>query len=94
MHEGSPVIDPESGGTSLFNKSNLFGPTYWWYFKIPVGTVIPPQLRIRFTNHNDTYDADHYQIEAANAGLRVDAYKQALDNLARNAVTKLYEDTH
>jgi hypothetical protein len=47
-----------------------------------------------YTGHNDTYDADHYQIEARTGRLSVEAYKGALDNLARNAVEKVYQDSH
>lgn len=50
---GLPVIDP-GGGTSLFDKDKTFGTKYWWYFRIPIGTVIPESLRIRHTGSNDT----------------------------------------
>ena len=85
------AVDPGSG-TSLFDKSNAFGSKHWWYFTIPIGTVIPDSLRIRHTGRNDTYQAEHYQIEAAARSMPVEAFKGALDNLARNAVVKLYEN--
>ncbi|WP_338848581.1 hypothetical protein V8J88_06680 [Massilia sp. W12] len=88
---GQEVIDP-GGGTSLFDKDKAFGTKHWWYFTIPVGTVIPDSLRIRFTGRNDTYGADHYQIEASSIRMPVDSFKAALDNLARNAIAKQYED--
>ena len=87
--EGELVVDP-GHGASLFDKTGLFGAKHWWYFELPEGTVIPESLRIRFTGHNDTYDADHYQIEPAALRMPVEAYKGALDNLARNAVSRLY----
>jgi hypothetical protein len=89
-YNGQPVVDP-GGGTSLFNKANVFGTKYWWNFKIPAGTVVPASLRIRFTGHNDTYKADHYQIEAAAHRMAVVAFKGALDNLARNAIVRSCE---
>lgn len=90
-HLGDEVIDPGKGA-SLFDKANCFGTKHWWYFKIPKGTIIPDSLRIRYTGYNDTYNADHYQIEAASQRMPVETYKGALDNLARNAIVKLYED--
>jgi Tse2-like ADP-ribosyltransferase toxin len=91
-YEGQNVVDP-GGGTSLFDRSEVFGTKYWWYFTLPQGTVVPDSLRIRHTGRNDKYDAEHYQIEAAAYRMRVDAFKGALDNLARNAVAKLYESS-
>lgn len=93
LHKGQPAIDP-GGGTSLFDRNKAFGSKYWWYFKIPNGTAIPESLRIRHTGRNDIYNAEHYQIEAGTARMPVEAYKGALDNLARNAIAKLYEDAH
>ena len=78
------------GGTSLFDKSGCFGHIYWFYFTIPKGTVVPESLVIRDTGYNDTYAATHYQIEAHNP-MTLDAFKGALDNLARNAVVKSLE---
>ena len=93
LHDGESVVDP-GGGTSLFDRSETFGTTHWWYFRIPKGTDVPASLRVRFTGRNDRFNADHYQIEAATQRMRVDAFKGALDNFARNAVRKLYEDAH
>lgn len=90
-HRDEEVVDP-GGGTSLFDRENVFGPKYWLYFTIPRGTVIPESLRIRHTGRNDRYSAEHYQIEASARYMPVTAYKGALDNLARNAVEKLYRD--
>jgi hypothetical protein len=91
--DGQLFVDP-GGGTSLFDKNKVFGTKHWWYFTLPQGTTVPASLRIRYTGHNDRYDAEHYQIEAATRQMPVDAFKGALDNLARNAVEKLYKDAH
>jgi hypothetical protein len=90
LHNNQPVIDP-GAGTSLFDKANVFGTKYWWNFKIPAGTIVPDSLKVRFTGHNDTYGADHYQIEALAKRMTVVAYKGALDNLARNAIVRSCE---
>lgn len=90
--KGKSVVEP-GGGTSLFDKSGVFGAAHWWYFTIPEGTTIPPSLKIRFTGTNTLFGADHYQIEPL-VRMEVVAYKGALDNLARNAVEKAYRDAH
>lgn len=79
------------GGTSLFDKANIFKSKGWLSFPIPQGTEVPASLAIRFTNYNATFSANHYQIESAALQMRVDAYKGALDNLARNAVVRSIE---
>jgi Tse2 ADP-ribosyltransferase toxins len=88
---GGMVVSPGKG-TSLFDKDRAFGTKNWWYFKIPDGTIIPPSIQVRHTGYNDVYDAEHYQIEPAAGRMPVVAYKGALDNLARNAIKKLYDD--
>jgi hypothetical protein len=92
-HKGESVVDPGSG-TSLFDKTGAFGQKHWWYFQIPTGTVVPASLKIRHTGFNDTYKAEHYQIEAASHRMPIASYRGALDNLARNAIAKLHEDAH
>jgi hypothetical protein len=79
------------GGTSLFDKANIFKSKGWLSFPIPEGTEVPGSLQIRFTNYNASFAANHYQIESAALKMRVDAYKGALDNLARNAVVRSIE---
>lgn len=81
------------GGTSLFDRDKVFKSKGWLSFKIPEGTIIPNSLIVRFTGYNKTFAANHYQIECAAKMMRVDAYKGALDNLARNAVVRLIELT-
>jgi hypothetical protein len=49
-------------------------------------------LQIAYTGHNERYDADHYRIEPAVRRMPVDAYKAALDHLARNAVAQQYDN--
>ncbi len=79
------------GGTSLFDRANVFKSKGWLSFEIPKGTIIPGSLTVKFTGYNPTFDADHYQIESLANLMRVDAYKGALDNLARNALLKSIE---
>jgi hypothetical protein len=77
------------GGTSLFDRPNVFSAKNGWLsFPIPEGTVVPDSLVIRNTGYNRSRKATHYQIECRAAMMRVDAYKGALDNLARNAVVR------
>jgi hypothetical protein len=90
-YEGKDVVDP-GGGASLFDKPNLFGTKKWWNFTIPKNTPIPASLQVVYTGHNERYNADHYRIEPASRRMPVDAYKGALDNLARNAVVQQNED--
>lgn len=79
------------GGTSLFDRSRVFKSKGWLYFDIPDETVIPDSLKIRFTNYNPVFEANHYQIECSETWMLVDAFKGALDNLARNAVVRYIE---
>ena len=76
------------GGTSLFDKANVFKGKRWLSFEIPQGTVIPDSLIIRDTGFDKRFQATHYQIESAAKTMRMDAYKGALDNLARNAIVR------
>ena len=78
----------ELGGTSLFDKANVFKGKRWLSFEIPQGTVIPESLIIRDTGYNRRFEATHYQIESAAKTMRMDSYKGALDNLARNALVR------
>ena len=81
----------KNGGTSLFDKDKVFKSKGWLSFRIPRGTVVDPLLVVRYTNHNERFSADHYQIEVEKP-ISVHAYKGALDNLARAAVVKAYSD--
>ncbi len=79
------------GGTSLFDRAKVFQGKSWLSFEIPQGTVIPPSLVVRFAGHNKIFDANHYQIESRAKMMRMDAFKGALDNLARNAIVRAVE---
>lgn len=79
------------GGTSLFDKDMFFKSKKWTYFYIPAGTQIDPALKITGPDWNDYFGANHYQIEV-DKPIPVVAYKGALDNFARAAVLKAYQD--
>jgi Tse2 ADP-ribosyltransferase toxins len=79
------------GGTSLFDRAKVFQGKSWLSFEIPQGTVIPESLVVRFTGYNKIFDANHYQIESRAKTMRMDAFKGALDNLARNAIVRAVE---
>ncbi len=81
----------EHGGTSLFDRAGVFKSKAWLSFTIPEGTIIPESLIIVFTGHNKKFNANHYQIEPKAKTMRMDAYKDALDNLARNAIVRAGE---
>ncbi|WP_338844875.1 hypothetical protein V8J88_14550 [Massilia sp. W12] len=38
------------GGTSLFDRAEVFPKKYWICFELPEGTTIPESLIVRFTN--------------------------------------------
>lgn len=78
------------GGTSLFDKADVFGTKYWCCFPLPEGTVIPEPLIIAGPKFNAKYNADHYQIETR-IPIRLDSFKSALDHLARNAIVRICE---
>ncbi len=80
-----------AGGTSLFDVKGVFKGKSWLSFEIPEGTAIPRSLVIRETGYNERFKANHYQIECAAKSMRVDAFKGALDNLARNALARKVE---
>jgi hypothetical protein len=61
------------------------------YLQAATGTVIPESLVVRFTGYNKIFDANHYQIESKAKMMRMDSFKGALDNLARNAIVKAIE---
>jgi hypothetical protein len=82
----------EGSGPALFDRNGVFGRAAWHYFTIPQGTPVDYSLVVRHTGRNARLGAEHYQIEVRTGGTTVAAYKGALDNLARAAVVKLYED--
>jgi hypothetical protein len=78
------------GGTSLFDKPDVFGNKYWCRFDIPQGTTCDDSLVLAGPDWNPRYNANHYQIEPR-IRMRLDAYTGALDNFARAAVARAYE---
>lgn len=91
--DGGVRMVRNDGGTSLFDRPDVLpgGASTWHSFKIPQDTVIPESLKVRFTGHNKTFAADHWQIESKAGTMAMDAMKGALDNLARNAIVRLIE---
>ncbi len=79
------------GGTSLFDRENVFSGKVWLSFEIPEGTIIPPSLMIVCTGHSKFFNANHYQIECKTKVMRMDAFKAALENLARNSIVRAIE---
>ena len=83
--DGEPAVET-GGGTSLFD-ARVFKGKNWLYFEIPPGTDIPDSLNLNGPEYRSGYKANHYLIEPLNR-MRVDAYKGALDNFARNAIVR------
>ena len=77
----------KGGGTSLFDRPNVFGTARWHNFVIPEGTPVPSGLTVREQDFNTKLRATHHQIEATNM-MEIDAFKGALDNLARAALVR------
>jgi len=86
------MVQP-GGGTSLFDKDKFFRGKSWNFFKLPVGTEVPPDLVLTGPAWNDYFAANHYQIEIQKP-LTVEAYRQKLDHFARLAYAKAYIDAH
>lgn len=85
----------EGGGTSMHDARGWFGNAGWRYFSVPEGTEYPPNLVLKRGkrerwNRTRTVRGRHYQIEPLNR-MSIDAYKGALDNLARSAVVRQVE---
>ena len=79
------------GGTSLFDRANVFKGKSWLSFTIPEGTVVPDSLTLPKTGYNKRFRAWHYQIEARAKLMQKSAFQGALDNLARNAIVRAVE---
>lgn len=80
------------GGTGMFDVDGWYGHGDWRYFQVPDGTECPDSLKIRRepgrrTNKAGTASGRFYQIEPRTR-MTVEAYKGALDNLARAAVVR------
>ena len=88
---GEDEVDA-GGGTSMHDAKGWFGNGGWRYFAVPKGTEYSAGLYIRRGkrerwNKSRTVKGRHYQIEPLNR-MTVEAYKGALDNLARAAVVR------
>ena len=59
---------------------------------IPISTVIPDSLVLTGPKDNKLFDADHYPIEVRCGKMTIEAFKGALDNLARNAIVQQCAD--
>ena len=82
---------PRGAGTSLYDKENFFRGKSWRYLRIPKDTDIDPNLVVTGPVWNEYIGANHYQIEAIKP-MFPEVYRGALDNFARAAVKKAYED--
>lgn len=87
--EGVEWVLP-GGGTSLFDRANVFVKPGWLSFEIPDGTPVPDSLVVKNTGYNKGFKATHYQIEAREM-MTKEAMKGALDNFARSAIARSVE---
>ena len=88
------VIDGKvqpGGGTSLYDKSQFFRGGNWKYLSIPAGTEMDPNLKLVGPHWNELVEANHYQLEALKP-MYLAVFKGAMDNLARAAVKRAYEN--
>lgn len=79
------------GGTSLFDKPNVFKKAGWLCFPIPLGTPIPESLHVVKQEFNKLFKATHYQIESRASLMTKQAMQGALDNFARAALARSVE---
>ncbi len=79
------------GGTSLFDKPNVFKSVGWLCFPIPIGTPVPESLIVVKQEFNKLFKATHYQIESRAKLMTKDAMQGALDNFARAALARSVE---
>jgi hypothetical protein len=79
------------GGTSLFDRPNVFTRAGWISFPIPNGTAIPDPITVVKQDFNKTFNATHYQIEVRTGMITKAALQGALDNFARAALARSVE---
>jgi hypothetical protein len=91
--DGTDWITNE-GGTSLFDRDRVFPGRRWQTFCIPKGTVVPDSIKLQFDGWRERFQANHYLILPTANTMRSDAYRGALENLARNAVVRSIELTN
>ena len=83
------------GSTVLFDVAGWFGYVGWRYFEPPEGTVLPDSLTIQrsarstFSRSGVLQGRRHMIVPVAR--LTLQAYRAALDNLARNAIVRQIE---
>lgn len=86
---GQIYVKSEEGvGTSLVDRSNVFGNKNWEYVIIPAGTIIPTDLIITKDHYMPRKKCWHYSI-SPNFDMPKDQFTKALDALAINAGIKL-----
>ena len=81
----------EGGGTSLFDRANVFTAPGWLSFEIPKGTPIPDSLLVCEGEYNKRFKANHYQIQVRANLMTKQAMRGALDNFARSALARSVE---
>lgn len=81
--------DPDTGGTSLFDRSGVLKRADFDFF-LPEGTEIPPELKISKDEFNKRLQATHYSIMPATPMFK-EVLMGKLDNLTRNAIKRQYE---
>jgi hypothetical protein len=79
------------GGTSLFDRPNVFVRDGWLSFKIPDGTPVPAPLAVNKGEYNKRFKAWHYQIEVRTGRVQKTVLQGALDNFARSSLARFVE---
>lgn len=83
------------GGTVLFDVAGWFGYAGWRYFELPEGTVLPESLKIERSRHITSNLPGSLQgrrhVIVPLTRMSLEAFKAALDHLARNAVVRQIE---
>lgn len=82
------VRSQEGVGTSLVDKTGIFGHKKWEYIMIPAGTVIPNELVITKDHYIPRKKCWHYSI-SPNYNMPLSTFLDVLDKLATNAGIKL-----
>lgn len=84
-------------GTSLLGDPEFFDQANWHDFVIPIGTPYPATITIErrgtttIGRGRRQKSTPHFQVELVNPAKR-DAFRGALDTLARNAYAKAWEN--
>lgn len=83
------MYDPDTGGTSVFDRSNVLRRADGDFF-IPDGTDIPPDLKVKKDSFNNRLKATHYTIMPAKPMFK-EALMGQLDNFVRSAIRRQWE---